>query len=675
MAGFSTKQIRNVVLLSHGGAGKTALTEAMLFATEAITRMGKVEDGNTVSDFEPEEAKRQTSIQTSIVPCVWKDTKINVIDTPGYADFRGEVVSGLRVADSSVVVVSASAGPEVGTEQVWQMAEQRGLSRIIFLNKMDQDNADFTRTMAAITEAFGRKCVPIQIPSADGSIVDLLHPGDGGPGVDEARERMMETIAETNDDLTNKFLESGELSDQELIEGLKAGVVTGDLVPVLLGAATSGSGVQELMDTIVDLLPSPADALPSFATEQASDSAVTLDSDSQGFLAALVFKTSADPYTGKLSYFRVYNGTFRSDSQVWNASKGQAERIGQVFMPRGKAQESQGELSAGDIGVVTKLVATSTGDTLCQRDHAVVMIGLEFPRPNYTMAVYPKTKADVDKLTASLARLAEEDPSLNIDRHSMTGETLVAGLGDVHLEVAMERVKRKLGIDLQLESPKVAYRETIGMTTKVEYKHKKQTGGHGQYGHVFLALEPLPRGTGFEFSEKVVGGSVPREYISSVEKGVVKALDEGVLAGFPIIDTKVILYDGSYHPVDSSGICFEIAGSHAFTKGMKQASPIILEPIMLVSVTVPDSYTGDIIGDFNSKRGRILGTVPQERGMTLIEADVPQGEVLKYATELRSMTQGRGTYTTEFVRYEELPQHVTQKVVEQFNKEKEGDRA
>ncbi len=672
MAGFSTKQIRNVVLLSHGGAGKTTLTEAMLFATGAISRMGNVEDGNTVSDFEPEEAKRQTSIQTSIVPCVWKDTKINLIDTPGYADFRGEVVSGLRVADAAVVLVSASAGPEVGTEQVWQMAEQRGLPRIIFVNKMNQDNADFTRTMSAITETFGRKCVPIQTSSADGSIVDLLHPGDGGPAVDDARERLMEAIAETSDDLTNKFLESGELSDQELIEGLKAGAANGDVVPVLLGAATSGSGIQELMDNIVDLLPSPADALPSFATEQASDSAVTLDSDSQGFLAALVFKTSADPYTGKLSYFRVYNGTFRSDSQAWNASKGQAERIAQVFMPRGKAQESQGELSAGDIGVVTKLVATSTGDTICQRDHAVVMIGLEFPSPNYTMSVYPKTKADVDKMTASLARLAEEDPSLNINRQSLTGETLVAGLGDVHLEVAMERVKRKLGIDLQLEVPKVPYRETIGMTTRAEYKHKKQTGGHGQYGHVFLELEPLPRGAGFEFAEKVVGGSVPREYISSVEKGVVKALDEGVLAGFPIVDTKVVLYDGSYHPVDSSGICYEIAGSHAFIKGMKQASPIILEPIMMVSVTAPDSYTGDIIGDFNTKRGRILGTVPQERGMTLIEADVPQAEMLKYATELRSMTQGRGTYTTEFVRYDELPQHVTQKVVEQFSKEREG---
>ena len=682
MQGFSSDRLRNIVLLSHSGAGKTSLAEAMLYATGAVTRQGRVEDGNTTSDYEPEEVKRQSSIQTALVPCIWQNTKLNILDTPGYADFFGEVVSGLRVADAAVIVVDAISGVEVGTELVWRLLEERQLPRLMFINKMDRDNADFSRCLEAIQGRLGGKCIALQLPVGAQAnfkeVVGLLQPPQEPPAdlagqLDTLRDRLMEAVAETDDDLTTKYLEEESLSQEELTQGLKLGVRSGAIVPVVMGSATQGVGITELLDALVSYLPSPKEIPAVQPTTPDGAGTVELPPDESGPPAALVFKTAADPFVGKLSYFRVYSGAMKSNAEVWNAAKRQAERIVQLFVPRGKSQEQVEMLPAGDIGAVAKLTATTTGDTLCQRDQPVQLPGLSFPNPTYAVAVLPKNVADLDKMSTSLARMAEEDPSLRVYRDPDTGESLVAGLGDVHLETVLEKIKRKFGLELNSQTPKVAYRETITVSTKVEYKHKKQSGGHGQYGHVFLELEPRDRSAGFEFARRVVGGNVPREYIPSVEKGVVKTLQEGVVAGYPVVDLKVVLYDGSSHPVDSSGMSFEIAGAMAVREGVRRAQPSLLEPIMAVQVTVPDAFTGEVIGDLNSKRARILGMTPQD-GVTVVQATVPQAEMLHYATELRSITQGRGTFTMEPEHYEPVPQHLAQRIIDETNKAREEAR-
>jgi elongation factor G len=471
--------------------------------------------------------------------------------------------------------------------------------------------------------------------------------------VSTARELLVEAVAETDDDLATKYLEGEELTGEEMLEGLKKGIFADQIVPILAGVATQNLGASELLDAAVNYLPSPVESQPDDLTP-----------DPDAPLVVQVFKTTADPYVGKLSLFRVYRGTFKSDSQVWDANTEQAERVGQLYTMRGKNQEQTPSVIAGDIGAVAKLSSTNTGDTLCQRENARTLDAYQFPMGNYTMAVYPKSKADVDKMSGALARIVEEDPTLKATREPGTSETLLTGLGDAHLEVIIEKIRRKFGAELSLQLPKVPYKETITVSTRSEYRHKKQTGGHGQYGHVLLRLEPLGRGEGFQFGQEVVGGAVPKEYIPPVEKGVTRALDEGVLAKYPITDLKVVLYDGSYHEVDSSGISFEIAASHALRQGVSSGKPVLLEPILKLSITVPDSYTGDIMGDLNAKRGRILGMTPQD-GMTVIDAEVPQAEALRYAIDLRSMTQGRGTYTSEFSRYEEVPQQISQRVIEQ----------
>lgn len=682
MPTFSTDKLRNVVLLSHGGAGKTILAEAMLHSAGLTTRFGRVEDGTTVSDFEPEEIRRQSSAQTAILACPWRDHKINIIDTPGYADFRGEVISAARVADAAVVVISCVAGVEVGSVQMWDLANERSLPRIIYISKIDRENADFQRAMDAVTDRFGRECVAVQLPigaeSDFSGVVNLLDPNADIPAeladeVEQARERLIEAVAEADDDLATKYLEGEEITQAELIAGLKRGIADGMIIPVLVGASTSQIGTPEMLDAIVDFLPSPAD-VGAASAEQVDGGDVSLEPDSEGPLAALIFKTSADPFVGKLSYFRVYSGAFKSDSQLWNANAAQAERIGQVFIARGKEQTAVPELACGDIGATPKLTSALTGHTICARDNRLMLDGMEFPNPVYQMAVFPKSQADVDKMTSSLARIVEEDPSLMVTRQPDTLEVLLGGLGDTHVDIAVEKMKNKFGAEMALQIPKVAYKETIAGRTRVEYRHKKQSGGHGQFGHVWLELEPLPRGAGFEFAETVVGGNVPREYIPSVEKGVAKAMSDGAIAGYPIVDVKATLFDGSYHTVDSSGICFEIAGSQALTKGVQQASPTLLEPIMRVQITVPDDFTGDIIGDMNSKRGRIQGMIPQGNNMTLIEGETPQSEMLRYATDLRSMTQGRGAFTIEFDHYEEVPQHLVERIIQQI-KEREEARA
>ena len=669
----ATERLRNIVLLSHSGAGKTILSEAMLHASGVTSRVGKTEDGTTASDYEEEETQRQTSIQTSILPCPWKGTKINLIDTPGYADFRGEVASGARVADAAVIVVAGPAGVEVGTRQMWKLAEERGLPRMVFVSKMDRENADYQRVADSLAESFGSRCVAVNIPvgsEADLSgVVNILDPDSEVPdslrgAVEAARDRLAEAVAESDDALADKYLEGEPLSQEELTEGLKHGVAAGTIVPVLAGAAVSGIGVTELMDAIAQYMPSPAEVGPAEATHPSSKDDLSLACDREGSLAALVFKTAADPFVGKLSYFRVYSGTLKSDSQVWNANQQEVVRVGQVFQVTGKSQEAVEELVAGDIGALGKLASVLTGHTLSDREQPMILGDIEFPQPVYLRAVYPKTKADVDKMTTSLARISEEDPSLSVTRGVGTQEVLLAGLGDTHVGVAAQKMKRKFGLDVLLQAPKIPYRETIGTFTKVEYRHKKQTGGHGQFGHVWLELEPLPRGAGFEFAQTITGGVVPKEYIPAVNKGVLRALPDGVLAGFPVVDLKATLVDGSYHSVDSSGVSFEIAGSHAIVKGIKQANPVLLEPVMRVEIMVPDEFTGDVIGDMNSRRGRIQGMTPQGDGATSINVEVPQAELLEYATELRSQTQGLGSFTMEFDHYEEVPQHLMERVIE-----------
>jgi elongation factor G len=665
-------KLRNIAVLAHGGAGKTSLSEAFLFNTKATTRLGKVEDGNTVSDYEPEEIKRAGSIQTALLPCSLNGHKLNFLDTPGYDDFVGEVISAMKVVEGAIIVVAATSGVEVGTERSWARCEEEGIPRILFVNKMDRENADFYRSLENIQSAFGRKCVPFQVPIGSEhsfkGVVNLLQPPDQIPAevadqVSDARERLIEAVAETDDDLATKYLEGEELTQEEITQGVRRAILSGDVVPVMTGSAAANMGVEELLDAVVEYMPSPVEG----KKVEAANTADELAPDQEGSLASFVFKTTADPFVGKLSVFRVYRGTLRANSEVWNPARNQTERIGQVYVLRGKTQEQVQEIGAGDIGAVSKLAATLTSDSLCQRDNPVTFDPIEFPVGYYTMSVSPKTKADVDKMSTALSRIVEEDPSLRVSREMDTSETLISGFGDTHIEVTTERIHRKFGTELEIQVPKVPYKETITAVTRAEYKHKKQTGGHGQYGHVLLRLEPLERGEGFQFGEEVVGGSVPREYIPAVEKGVVKSLAEGALGGFPVVDMKAVLYDGSFHDVDSSGISFEIAGSFAARKGFAEAQPRLLEPVMKLTITVPDAFNGDVMGDLNGKRGRIMGMIPED-GETVIEAEVPQSETLRYATDLRSLTQGRGSYAIEFSHYEEVPQHIAQRVMAEAKK-------
>jgi elongation factor G len=679
MENYSSDQVRNVVLLSHSGAGKTTLCESMLFQTKTIGRMGKVDDGSTTSDYEPEEMKRKISLGTALLPFERNKTKVNIIDTPGYADFVGEVRAAMRVAEAAIIVVCAASGVEVGTEMVWKYAEEAGLPRIVFVNKMDRENADFFKVMEQLQSLLGRKCVPIQLPigsesSFQGSVNILATASTDAPAeladrMAEFRDKLAEAAAETDDELITKYLEGEELTEEELLRGLRGGTLEGKVVPVMVGSALQAKGVGELMDAVCSYLPSAKDC-GIIAQNPESKEEQALEADANGPLAALVFKTTADPYVGKLTYLRVFSGTLSSDSSVWNADKGRPERVGQLYRVRGKTQEAVPTITAGDIGAVAKLGETGTGDTLCAKENPLAFHSIGFPSPTLSVAVYPKTKADLDKMGSALARLAEEDSTITVRKDPITAETILSGMGEAHLDVAVEKVKRKFGVDVRTETPKIPYKETIGAGVKTEYKHKKQTGGHGQYGHVMLQLEPLPRGSGAEFAAKVVGGSVPKNYIPAVEKGVNETLNDGVIAGYPMTDMKVTLYDGSFHAVDSSDMAFKIASSHAIKKGVADAQPTLLEPIMNVQITIPDSFTGDVMSDLNGKRARVQGMTPGA-GINIIDAQVPQAEMLRYAIDLRSITQGRGTYTMEISHYEEVPQHIAQKIIEEAKKEPE----
>ncbi len=685
MQQFGPENIRNIALLSHAGAGKTSATEAMLFTAKAINRLGKVDDGSTTSDYDPDEIKRKISINLSLLPCPWRDAKVNLIDTPGYSDFIGEVKAGIRVIEGAVIVICAASSVEVGTEQVWGYCQEANLPRLIFVNKMERENADFFKTVNDIQARFGPRCLPMQIPIGAQNdfqgIIDLLTlkaytgsppkegeiPSSLEGQVNTFREKLIESAAETEDALIEKYLGGEELTQEELRSGLRKAVVNGSVFPILAGSALQNVGINSLLDAMVDYLPSPAEREVA-AVADAKEEKIEVSGD--GPLAALVFKTTADPYVGKLTYFRVYSGAIDSNSQVWNATRGSAERIGQLFMLRGKNQEPVAKIGAGDIGAVAKLNVTNTGDTLSVQNKPVKLASIVFPKPVFDEAIFPKTKADLDKLGTALSRITEEDQTLRVHREPDTGETLLSGMGDTQLDVAAEKMQRKFGVSVNLETPKVPYKETITASVpSAEYKHRKQSGGHGQYGHVIMELEPLPHGTGNEFASRVVGGTVPKNYIPAVEKGFQEAIQDGVLAHHPVVDVKATLYDGSFHPVDSSEICFKIAGAQAMKKGLSQGQPILLEPIVTIQITIPNDLTGDIIGDLNTKRARVQGMNPSG-DINIIEAQVPLAEVLRYAIDLKSMTRGRGTYTMEFSHYEEVPAQISQRIISQKAEEK-----
>lgn len=678
MPSIDARDIRNVVLLSHSGAGKTSLSEALLFNSNVITRQGTVEDGNTVSDYEPEEVKRGGSIQTTLIAYVCDKSKINFLDTPGYEDFIGEMVSATKVVESAAILVTAQSGVDVGTERAWDLSEANGLPRCIVINKMDRENADFAQTVNTIQSSFGNKCVPFQFPIGSeqsfSAVLDVICPPATIPSdlqseFDGFRDRLVEAIAESDDDLADKYLEGEELSQDEILIGAREAIRKGNLVPILATSATKNIGIKELAEFIQEFMPSPISGIRPTVSDE-SGNKLSIEVDTGAPMAGLVFKTTADPFVGKLSVFRIYQGTIISNSEIWNSERKQSERVGQLYLPRGKSQENVSEVSAGDMGAVGKLSSTVTGDTLCVKESPMVFDRVQFPVGFYSVAVAPATKADLDKMSTSLTRIVEEDPTLHLSRQPDTGEMVLTGFGEAQIDVTVDKIKRKFGAELITRLPRVPYRETITRTAQSEYRHKKQSGGHGQYGHVLLRLEPRDRDEGFSFGSEVVGGKVPREYIPAVEKGVMKTMEEGVVAGFPVVDVKAVIYDGSYHDVDSSGMAFEIAGSQALRSGMLDASPILLEPIVRLTIHAPEAYTGDVMSDLNVKRGRILGMNPQDR-YTVIEAEVPHSEVQRYAQDLRSLTQGRGTYSLEIDHYEPVPQNIEQKVIEDAKRAKE----
>ena len=693
MGRVETAKIRNVGIVAHGGAGKTTLAEAILFDAGATSRLGKVEDGTTVTDFDEDEIKRRMSISSALAFCEWKGHKLNLVDTPGASIYLTDTRNCLRVLDSALVVVSSVSGVKVQTEKVWSFAESGNKTRVIFINKMDQEQADFFRVLEDVRKNLCSIATPVQLPiGAEASfrgVVDLIRmkaltyqgggtgksseeeiPSDLKPKAEELRAALMEAVAESDDKLLERYLEAGTLSADELKAGLKRGVLGGKVVPVLCGSALKNIGIQPLLDLLTDVCPSPADRPAVEGLDPKSGERLTRENSEGAPFSALVFKTITDPYAGKITLFRVYSGLLSSDSTVYNVSKGSKERIGQVVLLRGKNQVQVPALGPGDLGAVVKLKETGTGDTLCDERNPIRLQPMEIPSPIIEYAIMPKTKGDEEKMSVGLQRLREEDPSLQVRRDPQTKEIILAGMGKAHLEIAIERLKRKFGLEVQMKTPRVPYKETIHGRVEVQGRHKKQTGGRGQFGDCWIKLEPLPRGGGYEFVNQVVGGAIPRQYIPAVEKGIVEAMEEGVLAGYPVVDVRVTLYDGSYHTVDSSEMAFKIAGSLAFKKGVLQANPGLLEPIMTVEVAVPDESMGDVIGDLNSKRGRVLGVETKGKGQ-VIKAQVPLAEMLEYATQLKAITSDRGDYTMEFSHYDELPPHLKERVIAESKREKE----
>ena len=689
MRQYRTEEIRNIGIIAHSGAGKTSLIEAMLYNGGAIERMGSVDDGSTVADYASDEIERKTSLSCSVCIAEWTEHKLNLIDTPGAEDFYGDLHGVLRVVDAVVVVVDATTGVEGGTEKVWEVANKYDLPRILFINKMDKENASFENALASITDILETRAVPIQLPIGKEDqftgVVDVvqnaafLEPSGNTPvaksdvpdelagAAEESREALVEVAAESDDELIEKFFE-GELTEEEIQSGLQTGIFESQFVPVLCGSALKNIGVQQLMDMIISCCPSPAQV---GAVQDAEDESKTREPSTEAPLSAVVFKTIADPFSGQLSLFRVYSGTLEGDIQVSNSTQGETERLGKPAFMNGKETINTSQVAAGDIGALTKLNITRTGDTLCARDASIKLPGVEFPNTVISYAISPTREGDDEKLITALTRMSEEDPAFKIERNDVTKQLLVSGLGDLHINVNRARIVEKFGVETQLAPPKVPYRETVRRSVRdVQERHKKQSGGKGQFGEVKINLAPLERGEGFEFVDNIVGGAIPRNYIPAVEKGIRQRMERGAIAGYPLVDIQIDLHDGKYHDVDSSDMAFQIAGSMAFATAVQQADPCLLEPIMNVSISVPDQFMGSIIGDLNGRRGQVMG-VEQAGKRQEINALVPLSEMLRYSIDLKSMTSARGNFTMEFANYEIVPEDVAQKVIAQSKTEEE----
>jgi elongation factor G len=692
---YESDAIRNVAMVGHGAAGKTSLTSAMLFLSGAVNRLARVEDGNTVTDWEEEEIERKISISSALAHCEWSKKKVNILDTPGYHTFLAETKLALRATDSAVVLVDAVAGVEVQTEKVWEFADDFNLPRLIVINKMDRDNASFERTMSSLEEAFGRSPIPIQLPIGEEKdftgVVNILtnkayqYPRDGSGKAQEipvpaalqqeanrTREKLIEMVAESSDALMEKFFADGTLEPAEILEGLKASVFQRSIVPVLCASAALNIGTAQVLDAIVDLLPSPAQVGKVQGVDPKTKQPMERAISTQEPYAAYVFKTVADPFTGRISLLRLYSGTMRSDTSYNNQTKGKSEKFGPFQIPQGKTMVPVGEVHAGDFFAVTKLKETTTGDSICDPAHPILFTPAEIPEPSITFAIEPKSRGDEDKISNALARIVEEDAAIKYSRDAQTKQLLLSGAGQLHVEVTVAKLRKRYSVEVILKTPKVPYRETIKGKADVQGRHKKQTGGHGQFGDCWIKMEPLHRGSGFEYVDEIVGGSIPRNFIPAVEKGIVESAQRGFLAGFPVVDFRVTVYDGSYHAVDSSEMAFKIAGSIAFKKAMEQANPVLLEPIMNVEIYAPQEYAGALTGDLTSRRGRLQG-MDMKRDIQIIKAQVPMAEMVSYSPVLTSVTGGRGSYHMEFSHYDEVPAHVAQKIIEEANKERKHE--
>ena len=689
MKQYRTDQIRNIAIIAHSGAGKTSLVEAMLYNGGAIERMGTVDSGTSAADYAADEIARKTTLNCSVCIAEWEGHKLNLIDTPGAEDFYGDIYSVLRIVDAVIVVVDATTGVEGGTEKVWEIADKYELPRLIFINKMDKENASFENALASIEEILETRAVPVQLPIGKeenfAGTVDAIQmaaylqpdgnkraakaeiPAELEAQAEETREALVEVAAESDDELIEKFFE-GELTEEEIQNGLQLGISENQFVPVLCGAALNNIGVQQLMDTLVNGCPSPVDV---GAVKSAENEEETRESAPDASMSAVIFKTIADPFAGQLSLFRVYSGTLRADTQVSNTTRGEIERLSKTTFMNGKNPISTPQIEAGDIGALTKLATTQTGDTLCDRDAPIELAGIDFPNSVLSYAIRPTREGDDEKLMAALTRMSEEDPAFRIERNEVTKQLLVSGLGDLHITVSRERIADKFGVETEVSPPKIAYRETIRRNVRdIQGRHKRQSGGRGQFGDVTINLGPLQRGEGFEFINNIVGGAIPRNYIPAVEKGIRERMDRGLLAGFPVVDIQIDLHDGKYHPVDSSDMAFQIAGSIAFAAAAEQADACLLEPIMNVTITVPEQFMGSIIGDLNGRRGQVMG-VEQIGKKQSIQAHIPLSEMLRYSIDLKSMTSARGNFMMEFSHYEIAPDDVAQKVIAETKQEEE----
>jgi elongation factor G len=692
---YESDAIRNIGVIGHGAAGKTSLTSALLFTAGAVNRLARVEDGNTVTDWEEEEIERKISISSALAHCEWNKKKINILDTPGYRPFLAETELSLRATDAALVVVDAVAGVEVQTEKVWEFADNFKLPRLVVINKMDRDNASFERALASLEEAFGRSVIPIQIPiglerdftgivnivtnkayryerDGSGKFQETEIPENLKEEVNSRREKLIEMVAEASDELMEKFFADGTLEPGDLVEGLKTSVHRRSIFPVICTSATLNIGAAHAMDAVIEMLPSPAQAGKVEGLDPKSKEPVERAISNDQPYAAYVFKTVADPFTGRISLFRLYSGVMRSDTVYYNQTKGKTEKFGPLQVAQGKSMVPVGEVHAGDFFAATKLKETTTGDTFSDNTHAIVFPNVEVPEPSITFAIEPKSRGDEDKISNALTRIAEEDAAIKYNRDPQTKQLLLSGSGQLHVEVTVAKLRKRYGVEVVLKTPKVPYRETIRGRADVQGRYKKQTGGHGQFGDCKIKIEPLPRGGNFEFVDEIFGGAIPRNFIPAVEKGIVDAAARGFLAGYPVVDFRVILYDGSYHPVDSSELAFKVAGSMAFKKAMEDATPVLLEPIMNVEIYAPQEYAGALTGDLTSRRGRLQG-MDMKRDTQIIKAQVPMSEMVSYAPVLTSVTGGRGSYHMEFSHYDEVPAHVAQKIIEEANKERKHE--